>query len=78
MEAAITFGGINDQNIEQLRLLNNVIFPVKYNDKFYAEILTTLPEFTKYGEFQETTRGPSTLSLFGVRGMHTRGPQWSL
>lgn len=47
---ALTFGGINENNIEQLRLLNDVTFPVKYNDKFYNSILATPPEFTKYGE----------------------------
>ena len=47
---AITFGGINENNVEQLRLLNETIFPVRYNDKFYNDILHMLPEFTKFGK----------------------------
>ena len=53
---AITFGGINENNLEQLRLLNETIFPVRYNDKFYDDILHMLPEFTKYGKSYLTNR----------------------
>jgi|EP00624_Nannochloropsis_granulata_P001607 ribosomal protein S18 acetylase RimI-like enzyme len=44
----VTFGGIHEGNLAELRLLNDTTFPVRYNDKFYREVLTTLPEFTKY------------------------------
>lgn len=49
----LTFGGINENNIEQLRLLNDVTFPIKYTNKFYTSILSTPPEFTKYGGSRE-------------------------
>jgi ribosomal protein S18 acetylase RimI-like enzyme len=44
----VTFGGIHEGNLAELRLLNDTTFPVRYNDRFYQEVLTTLPEFTKY------------------------------
>ena len=45
----VTFGAIEEGNLVELRKLNDVTFPVRYNDKFYAEVLATRPEFTKYG-----------------------------
>ena len=33
------FGRLTDKNIEQLRKLNLVTFPVRYNDKFYSDVL---------------------------------------
>jgi len=42
------FGDLTEKNIGQLKVLNAAIFPVKYNEKFYADLL--LPgreEFTK-------------------------------
>jgi len=44
----VTLGGIHEGNLAELRLLNDTTFPVRYNDKFYREVLTTLPEFTRY------------------------------
>lgn len=35
-------------NIEQLKVLNSVVFPVSYNDKFYADALE-LGQFAKLG-----------------------------
>lgn len=48
----ITFGGIHEDNMGELRLLNDTTFPVRYNDKFYLEVLQTLPAFTKYAYHQ--------------------------
>ena len=42
--------GINPQNIEQLRLLNESILPVSYNEKFYEDIPTYPEDITKFGE----------------------------
>ncbi|XP_039260202.1 N-alpha-acetyltransferase 50-like [Styela clava] len=35
----IELGDITQHNIKQLKLLNQVIFPVSYNDKFYKDVL---------------------------------------
>jgi hypothetical protein len=46
-ELAVDFGNINEANLDQLRKLNISIFPVRYNDKFYQNILTTPVEVTQ-------------------------------
>ena len=43
----INFGAINEQNVEQLRKLNLSIFPVRYNPKFYQNVITTPTEITQ-------------------------------
>ena len=43
----LEFGDIHKNNVEQLRKLNLVTFPVRYNEKFYTNILNTPPEFTQ-------------------------------
>ena len=43
----VDFGDIHDQNLEQLRKLNLGTFPVRYNAKFYSNILNTPKEFTQ-------------------------------
>uniref|UniRef100_A0A6A7FX24 N-terminal methionine N(alpha)-acetyltransferase NatE n=1 Tax=Hirondellea gigas TaxID=1518452 RepID=A0A6A7FX24_9CRUS len=35
----IDLGGVTPHNIKQLKLLNQVVFPVSYNDKFYKDVL---------------------------------------
>lgn len=32
----VSFVGLTDKNVEQLRKLNLALFPVRYNDKFYS------------------------------------------
>ena len=38
----VTFASLTPNNLGTVRKLNSVIFPVRYSDKFYADIL--LPE----------------------------------
>jgi len=40
--ASTDLGDLTEKNIGQLKILNTAIFPVKYNDKFYTDLL--LPE----------------------------------
>jgi len=35
----IDFGDLTEKNLGQLKVLNAAIFPVKYNDKFYTDLL---------------------------------------
>lgn len=35
----IELGAVTPHNIKQLRRLNQVVFPVSYNDKFYSDVL---------------------------------------
>nr|CAG4644334.1 EOG090X0ED2 [Lepidurus arcticus] len=37
--ATIELGDVTPHNIKQLKRLNQVVFPVSYNDKFYKDIL---------------------------------------
>nr|SVE89542.1 EOG090X0ED2 [Daphnia sinensis] len=39
MRATIELGDVTPHNLQQLKRLNQVVFPVSYNDKFYKDIL---------------------------------------
>jgi len=39
----LSFGDVTEKNIGQLRVLNVAIFPVRYNDKFYADLVDHIP-----------------------------------
>ncbi|KAF0691345.1 Aste57867_17401 [Aphanomyces stellatus] len=43
------FGPITTHNVGVLRVLNRTIFPVRYNDSFYSDILSTPRELSKFG-----------------------------
>ncbi|KAH1107686.1 hypothetical protein J1N35_011454 [Gossypium stocksii] len=43
-EVAISLDGVRDKNVMQLKKLNTALFPIRYNDKYYADALA-------YGEF---------------------------
>lgn len=45
-------GEITQHNIKQLKRLNQVVFPVSYNDKFYKDVLD-LGELAKLGKICE-------------------------
>lgn len=47
-EVAISLDGLRDKNIMQLKKLNTALFPVRYNDKYYADALSS-GEFSKLG-----------------------------
>jgi len=35
----LDFGDVTEKNLGQLKILNSSVFPVKYNDKFYSDLL---------------------------------------
>ena len=45
----IELGDITSHNIKQLKRLNQVVFPVTYNDKFYKDVLE-VGELAKLGK----------------------------
>lgn len=51
-----TLGDLTLNNINQLRLLNDVLFAVKYNDHFYEEALAS-SNLTKLALFNDITVG---------------------
>ncbi len=46
-EIKVVFGDINKNNFEQLRQLNNLSLPVRYQSGFYARLVAKL----RYGKF---------------------------
>ena len=48
MKGRIELGDVTPHNIKQLKRLNQVIFPVSYNDKFYKDVLE-VGELAKLG-----------------------------
>lgn len=46
--AAISLDGVRDKNVMQLKKLNTALFPVRYNDKYYADALAS-GDFTRLG-----------------------------
>lgn len=47
-EVPISLDGVRDKNLMQLKKLNTALFPVRYNEKYYADVLAS-GEFTKLG-----------------------------
>ncbi|KAB1671570.1 hypothetical protein E1A91_A02G123600v1 [Gossypium mustelinum] len=51
-EFAISLDGVRDKNVMQLKKLNTVLFPVRYNDKYYADALAS-GDFTKLAYYSD-------------------------
>lgn len=47
-QVPISLDGVRDKNLMQLKKLNTALFPVRYNEKYYADVLAS-GEFTKLG-----------------------------
>lgn len=46
----VSFASLTSNNVGTVRKLNAVLFPVKYSDKYYTQILTAeLEEFCRLG-----------------------------
>ncbi|CAB1349835.1 unnamed protein product [Coregonus sp. 'balchen'] len=52
----IELGDVTPHNIKQLKRLNQVIFPVSYNDKFYKDVLE-VGELAKLAYFNDIAVG---------------------
>lgn len=46
----LSFENITEANVHHLRKMNASVFPVRYHDKFYADIVRGDPNFNQYGE----------------------------
>ncbi|KAE8711246.1 N-alpha-acetyltransferase 50 [Hibiscus syriacus] len=55
-EVAISLDGVRDKNVMQLKKLNTAIFPVRYNEKYYADALAS-GEFTKLAYYSDICVG---------------------
>ncbi|CAK8686553.1 N-alpha-acetyltransferase 50-like [Clavelina lepadiformis] len=52
----IELGGITQHNVKQLKRLNQYIFPVSYNDKFYKDVLE-VGDLAKLAYFNDVVVG---------------------
>jgi len=52
----VNFASITVNNLGTVRKLNSVLFPIKYSEKFYADVLLPdLEDFCKLGELSTLT-----------------------
>lgn len=52
----VTFAPITPNNLGTVRKLNSVLFPIKYSEKFYSDILLPeVEEFCQLGAFTSFT-----------------------
>ncbi|KAJ6664392.1 hypothetical protein lerEdw1_007049 [Lerista edwardsae] len=58
----IELGDVTPHNIKQLKRLNQVIFPVSYNDKFYKDVLE-VGELAKLAYFNDIAVGAKFVQL---------------
>ncbi|CAH8281872.1 unnamed protein product [Eruca vesicaria subsp. sativa] len=55
-EVSVSLDGVRDKNMMQLKKLNTVLFPVRYNDKYYADAIAS-GEFTKLAYYSDICVG---------------------
>ncbi|ERN09642.1 hypothetical protein AMTRI_Chr08g202470 [Amborella trichopoda] len=55
-DVPISFESVRDKNLMQLKKLNTVLFPVRYNDKYYADALSS-GDFTKFAYYGDICVG---------------------
>ena len=55
-EVSISLDGVRDKNLMQLKKLNIALFPVRYNEKYYADALAS-GEFTKLAYYSDICVG---------------------
>ncbi|PKI58227.1 hypothetical protein CRG98_021398 [Punica granatum] len=55
-EASISLDGVRDKNVMQLKKLNTALFPVRYNDKYYADAISS-GDFTKLAYYNDICVG---------------------
>ncbi|CAN6464273.1 unnamed protein product [Victoria cruziana] len=53
---SISLDGVRDKNVMQLKKLNTALFPVRYNDKYYADALSS-GEFSKLAYYSDICVG---------------------
>lgn len=63
----IELGDITQHNIKQLKLLNQVILPVTYNDKFYKDVLD-VGDLAKLAFFNDIVVGAVCCRIDNSRG----------
>ena len=57
--ARISFSSITPNNLGTLRKLNSVLFPIRYSEKFYQDVL--LPELEDFCKLGPSSWSPSAV-----------------
>eukprot|EP01125_Pyxidicula_operculata_P011560 TRINITY_DN3787_c0_g1_i1.p1 TRINITY_DN3787_c0_g1~~TRINITY_DN3787_c0_g1_i1.p1 ORF type:complete len:183 (+),score=28.65 TRINITY_DN3787_c0_g1_i1:70-549(+) len=52
----IALGSLTDKNLKQLKILNSLVFPVQYPDKFYTSLIAN-PELSQLAFFNDVFVG---------------------
>ena len=67
----LVFAEVTEKNVEQLRLMNELIFPVRYNDQFYKDVYKN----QKLAQFGASTLAglPCLAPLSCLHLLQTRG-----
>ncbi|KAE8735441.1 N-alpha-acetyltransferase 50 [Hibiscus syriacus] len=55
-EVSVSLDGVRDKNVMQLKKLNTVLFPVRYNEKYYADALAS-GDLTKLAYYSDICVG---------------------
>ena len=48
---AFALARITEDNVKELRRINTAVFPVRYTDKFYLDVVHTPEDFTRFGKW---------------------------
>jgi hypothetical protein len=59
----VSFGDINDKNINMLRKLNFSVFPVKYATQFYLKVVMEYAKLSKFCFFNDIIIGAYTVRV---------------
>lgn len=49
----IVFGDVTEKNVQQMRILNQAIFPVQYQEKFYESVIKAPPGFVRMAYYND-------------------------
>lgn len=57
MPKDVVFGSVHERNVASVRMLNSVVLPVQYSDKFYADLLKLRAEFVHMAYYKDVFVG---------------------
>ncbi|KAJ4749531.1 N-alpha-acetyltransferase 50 [Rhynchospora pubera] len=66
-EMEVSLDGVRDKNLMQLKKLNTAIFPVRYNDKYYSDALSSA-DFSKLAYYSDICVGSIACRLEKAEG----------
>jgi N-alpha-acetyltransferase 50 len=64
----VVLGPVHIHNVEQVKRINLVVFPVRYSTKFYSDIIGKWNRFTKLAYFKDVVVGAVSCRVEEVKG----------